>query len=1015
MKKVFTFLSILFLSFSLYGLSGIFSGGENIKIVKTKWFDIVYPETCQISAALLYDNGDKIYQEVTGQYGLEPSFRITVVITDLIDTYNAMSTPVPYNRILMYDTSNQVLDDLSALDTTFLTTFRHELTHTVTMNMKNGFWKGFTTIFGDPILPGLLFVTPGFAEGAAVASESMEGAGRLNDEFATHFVKQAKIEGSFPSYYDVQGTNSSSALALHYYFNGPFHEYLQNKYGMEKYALWWHRVVNMTRPGVNWSFYATYGTSIRKEWKLFQDSYEVPDVIKNPIENKLVKDFFIPESSYPSIENNSGTRFSDLQVSDKGLFFTKEYLLDKRTKQFFFVPNEMLNDKKIKPIKLFEHQLIDNFTVSKDSRFLTISYYSTGNPNITSKIKIYDMESKNYFEIKEDSVKNGSVIKYQNDYYLVFHKFNSPYNSLIIKKLILQNNKIENISDVFTYNESANVFVSNFTDLGNGTFAYIKKSLGSFSIIVSDLQGNIKSQFDLPEGIKIRQLSENNGNLYFSWVKKGTMARLGMLNLKNGVFSLSNKDISGGIFNPVSVNIGDGQRLVYIGCYFNENRILTFESSSEIIKDCENITSLENIATELENPTALEITQFKNTDISSIEKPYKTFENLHKGIILPFSIYSSEMIGENFGKQSPSQMLPIGITYASANPWNNGGVNDDLLIITGGWSFLTNSFGFETLINQGTSTSLLLTSLSLKTEFDGLGWKQSSGELTLGSGFHFGTLSSLSLQNTMKVTGGRQNKLNNNINYLNLFTFWQPELFASCAPENNTVAYNISDIFSIKYSSIGAKGPGAFEYGGFSLGVSAGYVYDSVKGNVFVVNPEISVKIPKLIPLTQKRGFTYNLPLKIDLSLMPISSNFAMTQATLKTAGRSVLDTNVETVLFGYDLQKSIPYVSMIYVNQLYLTAGYTSTIASYKGDHKNPVQIPYVLEYLGNLVNGKSIYLDSLYLKLVLKATPNIGLLANPYGVATLNFYGQVNFTLNVLPEEKRNIYFTFGLTADF
>ena len=169
MKKIFSYILFFMIGINVFGLSGNLAGEKDLKIIKTKWLDIIYPESCEESAAILQENGDKIFIEVTGQYGLEPDFRIPVVITSSVDLYNAFYTPAPYNRIVLFDTSTQTLDDLSSsFSQNLLSTFRHELTHGVTYNMKNGFWKGFSNIFGDVMVPGSLIVTSGMAEGAAV-------------------------------------------------------------------------------------------------------------------------------------------------------------------------------------------------------------------------------------------------------------------------------------------------------------------------------------------------------------------------------------------------------------------------------------------------------------------------------------------------------------------------------------------------------------------------------------------------------------------------------------------------------------------------------------------------------------------------------------------------------------------------------------------------------------------------------------------------------------------------------
>jgi hypothetical protein len=190
-KKLITALLLTLLCAAMSAHGGMLSGEKKLRVVKTQWFDIIYPERCETSAAILYEKADGVYEEVTAQYGLTPAFRMPVVITPAVDQFNAFWTAVPYNHIAIYDTGSSGSSELAVFSETLLSTFRHELTHAVTFNMKNGFWRAMGKVFGDEFAPGMLTVTTGMAEGATVASESAAGEGRLNDEYAKHYVKQA--------------------------------------------------------------------------------------------------------------------------------------------------------------------------------------------------------------------------------------------------------------------------------------------------------------------------------------------------------------------------------------------------------------------------------------------------------------------------------------------------------------------------------------------------------------------------------------------------------------------------------------------------------------------------------------------------------------------------------------------------------------------------------------------------------------------------------------------------------
>ena len=992
MKKILSFVLFLFIiSISIFGYSGVLAGEENLKIVKTEWFDIIYPERCEKSASLLYENADRIFEEVASQYGLKPSFPLSVVITPAVDSVNAFFTSYPYNRIVLYDTSSQDADELSTVfSETFLSVFRHELTHAVTFNIKNGFWSGVTKFFGDGFMPGAFFVTSGMAEGAAVASESAEGEGRLNNEYAKHFVKQSKIENKFPNYFDVQGAADSLIPGIQYYFNGAFHQWLQETYGMEKYANFWYRVTNLSRIGVMWSFRKVYGISIRKAWKNFASDYYVPDVKPNPVGEKSVADFFnISLDNSFSHMNKGGFRYFSLKSSDKGIIYSDLY-----GKKVFFISNDVLNNrdgsKEIKPDVLFSQSGLNTLNVSKDGRFIAVSYIADNEPNITSKIKIYDTENNSFFYVDEKGIKNGAVISDNGNYYLICHKYNSPYNFIMAKRLCFsETGRIKEAQDIASVLIPLNMFCCNFIDLGSGRFGYIRKDKLDFYIGVSEIIDdkndsspyiNFISEYKMPEGVVLHDISESNGNIYFSWACKDTMPRFGFISMDKGDIFLSDEDISGGIFNPVAIDSAGSsaanKSVVYIGEFFRENRILTFDFNSEITENGRWICRAENIE-EHDNSSR----EYIDTDISLIAQDYKSFKHINNGLLIPFSLYSSEVIGAV--PDSFVSWLPFGITYANTSPWSNG--TDDLFLFTSGWGFLTNSLGFGITLNKGTGTSLFNYTVDLKTEFDRNGWKNSSGKINLSSGFSFGKYSSFAVENDFNIAGGRFIAADNSSK--SLFEKYK---------SYNKYGINISDVIFLGYSNIHRTGPGRFEKAGITVKAGAAYLYDSSIGDGCLITSDLLISIPKLIPVIPKDNFVYNMPLKLSLSLFPVNSFYGGTRGTLENGGYGVLDANIETVLFGMDVQRAIPYFDILFIQDFYLTFGYSATIASYKGS-KRGFQLPYMFEYIGNLASGKSLYLDSLYMKLVMDLSANIGVLAN--SMIQTGLFGQVRYILNDIP----------------
>ena len=152
-------------------LCGIFfvSAQESLNqkfIAKTRYFDIIYSKKSEASAAILAENADKIYEELAEFYGLSDKFRLPVTINHDYQVFNAYFSFAPFNHIVLYETLPG--ESYAFSEDSFLNTFRHELTHAITMNLQTGFWKGLKSVFGDSANVGALFDTTFMIEGSAV-------------------------------------------------------------------------------------------------------------------------------------------------------------------------------------------------------------------------------------------------------------------------------------------------------------------------------------------------------------------------------------------------------------------------------------------------------------------------------------------------------------------------------------------------------------------------------------------------------------------------------------------------------------------------------------------------------------------------------------------------------------------------------------------------------------------------------------------------------------------------------
>lgn len=913
---------LFFVFFPLNAAQGVLWGSEDIRVVRTQWFDIIYPPESEQSAAILSEKADVIYYEIAGLYGHEPQVRMPVVLTPNVEECNAYFTNGPYNRIVIYDTA--VIDDLAVFSEDLLSLFRHELTHAYTYNLKNGFWKFIGTVFGDPVGPSILTVTSGLAEGATMTSEASSGEGRLNSEFSMHIVKQAKLEKEFPAYDDVQGGATVFPYGSFYYFNGAFNQWLQNKYGYEKYSRWWYFLVN----GENFAggaFKKAYGIELKKAWKQFEYDCYVPQIEDNPLNTGFVTDFFTGTEKFSS-KNLAGPLFQSLSVSDNGTLW-----VEKQQNGVFY------NGKKI-----FTRLNVDTAKLSSDDRFIAVTYYNTRSPTVQRRVKLYDTKTKKTIDVEGSGYADATVICKSNRYYLVCMGFSSSQKWIDVKEIELtENGKKVNVRNKQKIDMPLNTTPSYFVDLANskGGMAYVKKEGLNYSIIVTEVGKNEIQEYKLPyEKMVIRDLSYSaqNKELLFSWTKPGSMPRLGKLNLETEEFNLYKDDLSGGIFNPVRQNDG---KILYTGHFYRSYRLLVLDESK--------LTAELNASAEKKNYYyTLPDKKVGTVRALGNSKPYSSFDYL-QGMLIPISTINVDPLDPILEAGEKSVMAPWGLTYQGSDPW--GGLSYSL---TTGFSSSTGLGGARIGVSGGTDTSLFKWQAGGQIDFDYLNgtYKQIYADCAGSVLVPFGQYSRVGLSESVLAGVVKRSALT--------LMESNTELFYSCG----------------HYSGLGI-----LEYSGFSAGcrVKLGhYVYSLLETGRYYgleISPYLNIFIPKLLPLNCREGFVYNLPLQLNFSLFDYNA-FASGAADI--------------VLFRQDVQKALPVVTFLFLQNYYVRTGYITSL---------------YLEESGNVLMSDYLYLSgNMCISLSSSST-------------AVTLYTDVMFSYRDLQAGKQYIYIQPGIKTHF
>lgn len=975
MKKRFAcLLLLLIIKTNFFGYSGYLSGESDLQIIKTEWFEFIFPQGCEHTAFILSENADSLFEQLSAEFGTEPDFRMPVVITPGNEQFNAYWSSYPYNHIVIFDTA--MIEDLAVFSDTILSTFKHELTHAVTYNLKSPEFKAVGKIFGDSISAAPWLVTSGMAEGATVSIESKNGEGRLNDEFAMQNVKQAKIQNQFPAYFDVQISTDIYPYGQFYYFNGAFNNWLQENYGMEKYAKLWYTCVNLGALTIKNAFKKVYGVSLDSLWQQFIKDFYVPENLEsNPEEAGQTRNIFANKTI-----NESGRVFSSLSSNKAGIYY-----LDEETDTVFFILwNQITNSEKggAKPKKIFTKRNIQSVKCSNDNRFLVYDYFVTNEGNVKKSAGIYDLTNHSFFDVNETGIEDGFIVKKDDAYYFGCKTFNSQNYGISFYLIEEKNNKISSLKKLWNRYFDFEVYPYNFVQSSEESFAFICKDKKIFSIVQWDLSGNeIKNYGFSDEGIVVRYLSPvigQNNNFAFTWTKKDSLPRLGFFNLENQQFLLMKEDISGGIYFPEVMIEEKEQHIVYAAHLYNQTKMFELEKNYDY--ETSKAKKLAEIQTKENNDDFFVI----NSERYSAEK-YKALKNLNKGVIIP----ATQLVSTSFDGFHNDGSIPLGITYITSNPWDS-----NLLALQAGYSPWLNSGAFQIDYSDGTATSLFSYHLSDYIELDGAGFKQTFGTFDFSTAIPMGNISYF-------VAG------------INQYDYFGRAGTASDISDN--YFYNGSSCYA-GIQSIFKAGPGRYERAGYSLTAIFSYQYlkqfgtsgTDVHADFYDLGFNTSLFIPHLIPIECNRNFVYNFPLSIKANLFSgVSGQNLSSDGKIFWGGYSLseiyalngLSVESELVLFGYEIQKAVSFFNFLYAGELKISLQYYGGFDLPGSSYNSCMHIVNIPEYFNMLGTNQLQWQNYYALNFELGITPIV-----------LNI-GKINFSAKIIPDfVNKDCFFSFS-----
>jgi len=546
-KFILTFI-ILFLVLANIN-SASYESLEDLKMVSTEHFDIIYNDESSASASLLEEKCESIYNEIITSFALNRTQRFYVVVTTQRQMFNSYFTAYQTPRIVMFDTIADSNSFNSNKYNNFLNVFRHELTHALTLTTENGFFQKYVS----QLISFYNISTTRFAkEGIAVLSESLSGSGRLNDPLYKSILIQSKIDGNFPSYYDVQDAQVGFKNDNYYLYGGFFFKYLVDTYGLEKFQEYWDELgkidLLVLYPTVK--FQEVYGHSIDEVWANFELSIENADL-------KQVDEIKQYESYNPT-------------------YMTKEdnylYFLDYNTSSIKRMDIETDRVKNVSENKMYCNTFsVENGTVLSSS----ISQFGLTNTYLqrTTGFKTTTLELDN---TRGAVSSDGQIVALRNNGQIEsIVTFNKSYD--IINQYYLAEE--EKLQDLLIHDDEI-IFTSRYNSVNS----------------VSILKDGSREIYKIGSDISINGLSMYKDDIVLSTCRDGELLRCTIIDPENHLIKTNNFDVDGGMYYPNIIN----DDVYYISERIDENIL----SSIPLNKMDFKVNKIESVfLTENYNPT----------------------------------------------------------------------------------------------------------------------------------------------------------------------------------------------------------------------------------------------------------------------------------------------------------------------------------------------------------------------------------------------------------------------------
>lgn len=619
------------------GWANVYEAKVSPLMFSTEHFDIIYTDDTASSALRIANRCEADYKMIADSLKTDMKLRMPVVISPASNALNAYYSMMPYPRILLMDTvSNN--DELACLDDGLEDVFLHELSHAVSLNLRTPFWQSVSNAIGAWVNPARWFyLNTAFIEGLAVACESLDGSGRLNDPFSMRLLSQGKIEGKDINWLDICGERDIKPSGkLPYFYGGAFSGYLIEKFGMPAYSRFITSCSSMGWSLVPGKFSAAFHSSITDQFSMFLDSIPVPHDVR-----EIGEDLYVSRTLDDLLCANGMLHISDMQKHSW--------------------VRMKIDGGATAGVEAYSSYEMD-IEASSDGRFLALSQVDDSGVETVVRDSSYFRTQRVFKGIRRSCIAGGP-----DDLYVVGIENSSTEERLAVFDLSTG-------SRLMSVNVPHGWNVLELAASISHQVAMVATDGKDWEVVLFRPDERRAWLLENPEGIVIRDISMVGDEIAFSWFSRrpdGSLARYGILDLSSERItrSLSMINISGGVQVPRKI----GDEVFFVGRFFEEERVRRISEDEMELGE-----AIEIKVTEIPLESLLqnhEISFFeyseelnKTSQVGSLiadSKRYNPFSFFRCGSFLPFSASSIPMPGIFWYTEDPTEsyVLETGIGY----------------------------------------------------------------------------------------------------------------------------------------------------------------------------------------------------------------------------------------------------------------------------------------------------------------------------------------------------------------